>query len=236
MNAATRWQELVAENLAGQAIPGFRRQEMSITGVPSTPSGVDPASTQFLLPKAVAFTNFSAGETRPTGVLTDVAIEGPGFFEVRLPNGALAYTRDGEFKFDAQGTLVTRQGYTVLAEGGSPIQKDFNNPSIVSISSAGEISQGTDMKGKLSIVNFNDPQHLIPIGRALFTAADPRAVPFPVTDPSVQQGVVEGSNISASAEMASLIMAMRNYEANQRLMQQEDTRMERTIRDLTGPN
>lgn len=239
MNVHVRWQELIAQNLASTAVPGFKRQELALTAVPEGPQG-DQKSSQsefasLLTPTAKTFTNFEKGETKHTGSLTDVAIDGPGFFSVQLPNGTTAYTRDGEFHFDKDGMLVTKQGYPVLSDGG-PIQKDINNLATVSISPSGEVSQGSDVKGIVKLVDFERPEKLVAISDGLFAAPDPAAGLTTPVGSTLRQYFLEGSNVSASAEMARLIVAMRMFEANQRIMQQEDNRMDRTIRDLTGPN
>jgi len=235
LNANARWQELISENLSSAMIPGFKKQELSFSAieaglVPST-SG---AATQMTLPAANAATNFQQGELKYTGVNTDMAIEGPGFFEVQLPNGDTAYTRDGEFQLSAQGQLVTKQGYPVLSDGGS-IQVDLNNPAPISISVTGDVSQGTDLKGKLKVTNFNNPQLLQSIGNGCYLARDPKLQTVD-TSATLKQGYIEAANTSAVTEMAQLIAAMRSYEANQRIIQTQDDRMSRAITELGNPN
>jgi flagellar hook-basal body protein len=147
LNANSRWQEVIAENLASSSIPGFKKQDISFSSVqsglfhPGEGAGV-------VMPRASVATNFQIGALKFSGGPTDVAIEGPGFFEVQLPNGATGFTRDGEFHINAQGQLVTKQGFAVLGENG-PIQFDPGNSSPIVISATGEISQGADSKDKL---------------------------------------------------------------------------------------
>jgi flagellar basal-body rod protein FlgF len=169
-----------------------------------------------------------------TGVKTDVAIGGPGFFEVQLANGDTAYTRDGEFQINGQGQLVTKQGYTVLSDAGT-IQIDLNNPAPISISPTGDVSQGTDLKGKLRLANFNDPRLLNHIGNGYFLARNPNLQTTDTTA-TLKQGYLESANTSAVTEMANLIAAMRNYEANQRIIQVQDERMSRAISELGSPS
>src|SRR5262249_10157049 len=160
------------------------------------------------IPTTQAMTNFAQGQIRPTNVPTDVAIEGDGFFEVRLPSGQVAYTRDGEFQFSAQGQLVTKQGYLVQTDGG-PIQIDQKIPGPISIASDGTVSQGSNQLGKLKITTFNNPQLLTQIGNSYFAANNAALVSSPVTNPTVRQGYLEAGNTSPVAEMANLISAMR---------------------------
>lgn len=227
MNASARWQEVISENLASASIPGFKKQGVSFDAVQAAAIAQSP----FTLTRATATTSFRQGELRATGVKTDAAIEGPGFFEIQLSNGTTAYTRDGEFQISSQGQLVTKQGYPVLGESG-PIQLDPSNTAPISLSSTGEISQGTDLKGKLKIVNFDHPELLTSASGGYFLAINPNLQPTDVREPSLHQGFLEVANTSPVSEMANLITTMRAFEANQRVMQMQDERMGRAISEL----
>jgi flagellar basal-body rod protein FlgG len=187
------------------------------------------------MPTAEAVTNFQQGQIRPTSVPTDVAIEGDGFFQVQLPSGQSAYTRDGEFQFNAQGQLVSKQGYLVQTDGG-PIQIDQKIAGPISISPDGTVSQGSNQLGKLKITSFNDPHMLTQIGNSYFTANNPKLVATTVSNPAVRQGYLEAGNTSSITEMANLISAMRQFEANQKVVQVNDDRMSRAITELGNPN
>src|SRR6185436_20594619 len=109
LKANSQWQEAIAENLSASSIPGFKKKELFTTAIaaggPPLP-GVAPST--FVMPRSGVATNFQPGQLKHTGVNTDCAIEGPGFFEMQLPNGTTGYTRDGEFQINAQGQLVTK--------------------------------------------------------------------------------------------------------------------------------
>lgn len=191
-------------------------------------------NTPYLLPRATPSVSFTPGELRPTGGRTEVAIEGAGFFEIQLPGGGVGYTRDGQFEISAQGQLVTKQGYLVMGDGG-PIQLDRNNGAPISISARGDIVQGTDRKGRIKVVEFNDPRLLTPTAGGLFLSQNPELRPNELRDPVVRQGFLEAANTSSVAEMANLISVMRSYEANQRVIQAQDDRMSRIISELGSP-
>lgn len=239
LNATDRWQELIAENLASSSIPGFKKQELSFGAVaggslgPTDPARMDMPQS-FSLPQASPVTSFSAGQMRFTAAATDVAIEGEGFFEVQLPNGSTAFTRDGEFHISPQGQLVSKQGYPVLGDGG-PVEIDPENGEPISISAEGEVSQGADLKGKLRITEFENRNALTQVSGGLFLATDPRAGARPAIEGTVRQGWLEGANTSPVAEMANMITAMRTFEANQRAIQIQDERMSKTITELSTP-
>jgi flagellar basal-body rod protein FlgG len=166
-----------------------------------------------------------------TGVKTDLAVDGKGFFEVQLPNGATAYTRDGEFHIDSQGQIVTKEGYRVLGDSG-PIALDLNNYTEPSVSTSGEISQGIDIKGRIRLTEFGNPQLLNRLGGGYFTADNPNVNAAPSTTSTVRQGALESANTSVVMEMANLMTAMRTFEANQRMAQIHDDRIAKAINDL----
>src|SRR5580700_4624362 len=98
MNATERWQDLVADNLSSASIPGARQQEISFSAVQAGLIG--SAGDSFVIPSAGTTTNFSQGELKATGGNLDMALEGPGFFSVQMPDGSTGYTRDGEFQLN----------------------------------------------------------------------------------------------------------------------------------------
>jgi len=237
MNANARWQEVISENLASSSIPGFKRQDLSFSAVQAglMPQGAGAQKLNFVLPQAQATTSFAPGDLKYTGSKTDVAIEGSGFFEVQLANGASAYTRDGEFQINSQGQLATKQGQVVLGDGG-PIQLDRNNTAPLSISPSGEVSQGMDRKGRLRIMEFNDLRLLTPIGGGSFMATNPSVQASEVRQPAIRHGFLESANTSPVNEMGNLIGVMRSFEANQRVVQINDERMGRAISELGNPS
>ena len=240
LNANSRWQEIISQNLASSNIPGFKKQEMSFQAVQAgmlapTAAGALANSQPISLATANNHLNFSPGQLNTTGVNTHLALEGEGFFEVQMPNGTTAFTRDGEFKVNALGQLVTKQGYLVMGEEG-PIQMDPRNSVAISVSSNGTVSQGNEVRGKLHLVAFNDPKLLTEAGGGCFVAKDPNLQPLPESGTLVHQGVLEGANTSSVLEMANLISVMRAFEANQKVIQTQDERMGRAISELGNPN
>ncbi len=230
MQAMDRWQEAIAENLAAATVPGYKKQEMSFEA--AAVGRYPVAGAPVVMQKGVPATNFQPGEFRITNVLTDVAIDGKAFFEVQLPDGSSAFTRDGEFHLNSTGQLVTKEGYAVLGEGG-PVQLDLNNHTPLSISATGEISQGQDLKGRLRLTEFAKPEALHRLSGSYYTAADTEAGPTASTA-TVRQGAVEAANTSVVREMANLMVAMRTFEANQRMAQLHDDRMGRAIAELSA--
>jgi flagellar basal-body rod protein FlgF len=230
---------MISENLASGSLPGFKKSDMVLSALPAgiirTFGSALNDATRWQLPLPLAAVNFSPGQIRPTGVATDVAIEGRGFFEVQLPGGETAYTRDGEFHLNSLGQLTTKAGYLVLGDGG-PIQIDRNHPAPISISESGEVSQGQEVRARLRVVDFDRHHLLQPAGAGCFTARSDLLQPVPVEAPRLRQGALEGANVSPMMEMASLIAVMRHFEAAQKVIQAQDERMGRSIQELGNPS
>ncbi len=236
LDANSRWQDAIAENLASSSIPGYKRQSVSFSSIQAglmETSGTQAPDQHFGLPKDNSSIDFASGQLRPTGVETDVAIEGNGFFEVGLPSGSSAYTRDGEFQVNSQGALVTKQGYPVQGQGG-PIQLDPRKRGVLTITADGHITEGTTPVGQLKLTDFKNRQALTHLGGGYFQANSLSAQATDATGTNVRQGFLEGANTTPVSEMVGLLGAMRSYEANQRLIQVNDDRMGQAIRDLSG--
>jgi len=235
MNANSRWQELISDNLADSSVPGARKQDVSFSaieaGLPSGQLGLN--GERFVMPSARGVINFSQGEINPTGVTTDFAVDGPGFLQVQMPNGNTAYTRDGELHLNAQGQLVTKRGYPIAGDGG-PIQLDPNNSAPMTVSATGQVSQGGEAKGKIRVVEFKDPHDLTVMGQGYYLGAKSGPKPTDAQSTALRQGYLEGANTSPTVEMSSLITAMRMFESNQKVIQMQDDRMGRVITDLGG--
>jgi len=236
MNATERWQEMISDNLAASSIPGARKREISFSAIQAGLASQTSSATNagYVIPSANSVTNFQQGELHPSGNAMDFALEGPGLFSVRMPDGQQAYTRNGQFQLNSQGQLVTTQGFPVLGEGG-PIQFDAGSSTPITVSATGEVSQGSEQKGKLQITEFNKPGLLTALGGGLFRTDDPGLKTTNGTDTHVRQGFVESANTSPTIEMAGLITAMRMFEANQKVLQMQSDRMSREITDLGNP-
>jgi flagellar basal body rod protein FlgG len=231
MNATERWQDLVAENLSSASIPGARQQEISFSSVQAGLIG--SGGDSFVIPSAGSTTNFSQGELKATQESTDMALEGPGFFSVQMPDGSTGYTRDGEFQLNSQGRLITKQGFPVLANGGS---MTFNptNPAPISVSTDGQVSQGPDIKGKIAVTEFGNMKGVSVGSGGYYSADSDVALPKPAVATSVRQGFVEASNTAPTLAMAGLVTSMRMFETNQKVMQMQSDRMTKAITELSG--
>ena len=173
---------------------------------------------------------FTTGELTQTGERLDVAIQGDGFFEVQLPDGSRAYTRDGALKLASDGRVTTSDGL-VLQGGFQPIPAGTTS---ISISTTGEVTtQGAngDQSFRVQLVRFANPSGLESVGRNLYreTAASGTAE---IGNPgengfgALQQGYLEMSNVKVVEEMVNMIVAQRAYEVNSKAVQAADDMMQ----------
>lgn len=171
---------------------------------------------------------YTEGSYTNTGNQYDLMIEGDGFFQITMPDGTTAYTRDGSFKVDDQGRIVTADGYPLQDISAVP-----STATAVTVSSDGRVSatipgqtNAQDL-GQLQIARFINPQGLDATGRNLLieTAASGQAVASnPGVDGAgtVQQKYLETSNVQVVEEMVNMITAQRAYEFNSKAIQTSD--------------
>ncbi|MEW5818155.1 MAG: flagellar basal-body rod protein FlgG, partial [Spirochaetota bacterium] len=208
-------------------------QTSRLAGTPATEVTVVPTGIQVGHGVKVAATQrmFIQGSLQSTGNVSDVAIEGEGFFRVLLYDGTYGYTRDGSFKIDSNGQFVTSNGYKVLPEIVLP--DNFIRES-VTISQDGRISvkvAGNDNPieiGQMEIYRFVNPTGLQSVGENLFKLSNASGEPVPGRPGfdgmgKVIQKFLEMSNVSVVKEMVNMIVAQRAYELNSKAIQTSDT-------------
>lgn len=231
--------DVIANNLANLNTTGFKRdvslfeeylmpvaRENNFRPADTRPSYVRDAGTLI---------DLKPGPMQQTGNPLDVAIEGDGFLAVQTPNGE-RYTRSGSLQLNANGELVTTQGYQVLGDGG-PIQLQQQDSNIA-ISSEGTVSVRSGgvanvsiIRGKLRIVNFPQEQRLEKDGENLFvTPAD--MAPADAPKAYVLQGAIEKSNVESVVEMTRMIDVSRSYNMVATLLKNEGDLHKTAIQQL----
>ncbi len=166
------------------------------------------------------FTDFGQGALKITGNPLDVAIEGHGFFEVQTPSG-VKLTRNGAFKINAQGELVTSDGYPVLRAGNSnPSNRIIHLTSgNLTIGYSGDIFENDNPLGKLAVVNVKDTDALQKVGNSLYTLKpNYKETPHQANNFKIHQGYLEMSNVNIVNEMTKMIEATRTFQANRNAM------------------
>lgn len=177
-------------------------------------------------------TVFSPGILENTGRALDLALMGDAFFTLQTPQG-VRYTRDGSFGLDANGFLVSSDGYFVLNTEGLPIQLRTDN---VTVDQDGGLwrSDGEErtFAGRLGLAVFaaDDMQSLEKRGHNLFEAVG--AAPAMQGAGQVRQGILEGANLDTIREMIDMLSVMRTYEANQKALQAHDEILGKSVNDV----
>jgi flagellar basal-body rod protein FlgF len=169
--------------------------------------------------------DMAPGAIVQTGNPLDVALEGEGFFVVETPAGE-RWTRSGAFQINSSGMLVDIAGNPVMGEGG-PITFDPTETDI-SIAADGTVMTQNGSKGRLRIVEFDDPRVLTREGNNLFSGGDPLAN----ADTRAAQGAIERSNVSGVTQMAEMIRVNRSYQSLASMMQRQDELRTAAIRRL----
>jgi flagellar basal-body rod protein FlgG len=237
--------DVISNNLANTSTNGFKRsravfedllyqtlrqpgaQSSQQTTVPSglqLGTGVRPIATE---------RNYTQGNLNQTNNALDIAINGPGFLQIQMPDGTLAYTRDGSFQKDAQGQVVTSSGFPL-----SPALTIPADAVSVTIARDGVVSvlQGTSTAptqiGTIQLASFINPGGLQSSGENLFVETASSGTPTPNTPGTngtglLNQGYVETSNVNVAEELVNMIQAQRAYEINARAITTSDQMLQK---------
>jgi len=233
--------DAIANNLANVNTTGFKRSRVNFqdllyetikpAGSETTAGTTIPEGIQIghgVRPSAVSKI-FSSGSAIQTGNPLDLMIEGDGFFQIELPDGTTAYTRDGAFKINEEGTVMTVDGYPLTPAITIPTETE-----LITIGADGTVSarvpgDNTPQNiGTLELARFSNPAGLdARLGRNLFLETQASGAPN-VGQPgldglgTIAQGFLENSNVQVVEEVIQMIIAQRAYEANSRVIQASD--------------
>jgi len=235
----------ISNNLANVGTNGYKRshavfedliyQNLRQAGANSTEQTTLPTGLQVGLgvrPVATARI-YTQGNLQQTSNNLDLAIKGDGFFQIQMPDGTTAYTRDGSFQLNANGQMVTNNGYTVLPGITIPANAQtltIGNDGTVSVTLPGQAA--TQTVGQIQMANFVNPAGLDPKGQNLFTETAASGTPntgAPSNNGmgSIQQGYVETSNVNVVEELVQMIQTQRAYELNSKAVQTSDQMLQK---------
>lgn len=216
--AVSRFQALdvVSNNLANSNTVGFKRDVVSFEAALQR-VGVDPDSTLNQIRLRETVTDQSSGAIKATGNSLDLAIDGPGFFQVETANGTF-YTRQGTLSRDGQNRLVTSAGDPVLGEGG-PITVTGDD---IRIDADGTIMADGVSAGKIALFAFEAGTPLEKRGLGLFSP--PAGIdPQRIDNPRMIQGSLEMSNVNVLQEMVRMVECQREFETFQKMIKTYNT-------------
>jgi flagellar basal-body rod protein FlgG len=249
MQAQEEQIQVISNNLANASTPGFKVSRAHFqdllyvderqAGTQSSQSSFVPTGSEVGLGTKTASVDqvFTEGELDNTGNPLDVAVQGSGFFQVSMPDGSIDYTRDGSFRTDQNGRLVTLDGYQVMP--GINIPQNAQNitigPDGTVSAQIGSQTQPTQV-GQLQLINFLNPGGLQPVGQNLYKQSQASGAPQTGIAGqngfgSIAQGFLEMPNESTVQELVGLISAQRAYEASSKAVTVAD-QMQNTANGL----
>jgi flagellar basal-body rod protein FlgF len=217
--------EMAAHNIANVNTTGFKSTGLLFDDYLTRTS--DPKFSYHMPLDVGTYHDATNGKLVSTDNPLDLAISGPGFFGVQTPQGA-QYTRAGSFQLDADGNLVTPDGFPVLSGGGQPVTIPPGTQQI-SVGNDGTISTENGTIGRLQLVHFQDEQKLQPTYGGLYSTTE---TPEVDNASALYQGMVESSNVKPVIEMTRVIDISRSYQRISGLIEAEHQRIRDSIRQL----
>lgn len=239
LDAQQKRMAVISNNLANVSTTGFKRDSVAFEDLlyQTQRQAGGASSEQTNLPTGLSIgtgsrvsataKQFTQGNLTPTGNALDVAINGRGFFEVLLPDGTSAYSRDGSFKTSPEGELVTNEGYPIVPGIQVP-----EGAETITIATDGTISAKVDGQdevqiGQLTLTDFTNPAGLQALGENLYgetIASGPPRGGTPGTNGigRLVQGSLEASNVNMAEELVAMIEAQRAYETSAKAISTAD--------------
>jgi flagellar basal-body rod protein FlgG len=216
LSTSTRRLEIVSNNVANAVTPGFKRQ-LNFSHIIASASGAE--ADQRVLARA----DTAQGKISPSANPLDLAISGPGFFQLSA-NGEIFYTRQGQFLKAEDGALVTPLGHRLQQAGGGDIVVQAND---IEITADGTILEDGRPTARIALYEPADQAELRSAGGSLFGfgGADAQEV----AGPQIRQGALETSNVALGDEMVAMMAALRQAESGARLVQVYDDLLGRAI-------
>jgi flagellar basal body rod protein FlgG len=232
--AYEQWQQSISQNLAYTGVVGYRRDQATFSGLMAEIANLNDGrkvtqSVKGVMPQCSANLDVTPSPMRNTGVQTDFAVDGPGFFRVTRANGTKAYSRSGEFRLNQDRVLVTQKGDVVDGENG-PVQFQQQGGEIF-INSTGMIVQGTQQIGRIGVFKFDDASKLRRAGDSMLVPSVGQN-PIPVENASVLHMVLEESNVRPMKEAIDMVMVSRFYEASRKVIDASDENAGKAIQYL----
>ena len=218
--ALRRRMDVVANNIANMNTPAFKADKSLFRQVMTRQND---NYNEFYVANQGTFIDFAEGVFTPTANQFDVALGDEGFLVVETPQG-VRYTRSGRMQLNAERQLVTASGDLIQGTAG-PIVIPQNAPEIL-INQDGSITADGQNIATLQVVRFEDPMALRKTINNMFTTDQE---PIVVENPSVRQGMLEGSNVQAIAEVTEMMSILRTYQSIGRVEKLEDDRINKMI-------
>ncbi len=245
MSAQQRNVDAISNNLANVNTTAFKRgraefqdllyQTVRAPGTQSAAGITIPSGLQFGVGVGLVGISsfFGQGSLTQTGNPMDLAIEGDGFFQILVPSGEIAYTRDGSFQLNQDGQFVTSDGFALEPEITIPDDAIAITVGIDGIVTISLNDLTTAEVGQIELARFINPSGLFALGRNSFSETEASGPPL-LSNPSeagagnLRQAFIEGSNVEVVQEIVNLIIAQRAFELNANVLRSSDEMMQTT--------
>ncbi len=238
--------DVISNNLANVSTNGFKRQRpifedlvyqtMRQAGAQATQQNQIPSGMQLGTGARPVSTEriHIQGNLQQTGNSLDLAVNGNGFFQVQLSDGTLAYTRDGSFQVNSEGTVVTANGDVLQPQVTIPtdaVSVTVGKDGTITVTQPGNT---TSTQGPVQLTNFINPAGLQSIGDNMYLETVASGTPNTANPGlnglgTIQQGFVETSNVNVVEELINMITAQRAYEINSKAIQASDQMLQRLV-------
>lgn len=215
---------VTANNIANLDTVGFKRQAMLFGEHLSKLKTGGEAS--YVMDKG-SVSDFSSGPLTTTGAPLDLAIEGEGYFTIETQVGA-RYGRAGQFKLNADNEIVTREGYSLLNDGGERIALPAGVQEIKFAKDGAVLADGQQV-ARIQIVRFENPHGPTHTAEGLFKTVDE---PLPAEGSALLQGALEKSNVNPVRELVNMLEIQRDYQGAHRMIKSEHDRLTKAIQEL----
>ncbi len=220
MESAQTQLDAISNNMANESTPGYQSEIIGFHDLLYTTDDADPSNAIIGAGSAASTLGYSQtqGSLQKTGNPLDLAIDGPGYFEVRQTNGTIGLTRNGSFQLNAAGQITNSLGMELVPPVTLP---KGTQASQVAIAANGTITVNSRQVGKIQLVDVAAPDKLLPQGNSVYSATAATGPIRNATGATMQQGYLEQSNVNMDTEISTMETAQQAYNLGSKALQME---------------
>ena len=220
MEAAQSQLDAISNNIANEDTPGYQSEVVGFHDLLYTTDDDDPSNAIVGAGSATDTLGFNQtqGSLQQTGNPLDLALNGPGYFQVRQPNGTTGLTRNGTLELNSRGQITTSLGMELVPPITVP---KGTQPSQVSVASDGTVAVSGQKIGQVSVVQVTSPDKLLPQGGSVYATTASSGPAQKAKGVSVQQGYLEQSNVDLDTEISNMETAEQSYDMGSRAVQMQ---------------
>ncbi len=220
MESAQTQLDSISNNLANENTPGYQSEIVGFHDLLYSTDDADPSNAIVGAGSAASTLGYSQtqGSLQKTGNPLDLAIDGPGYFEVRQANGTIGLTRGGAFQLNAAGQITNSLGMELVPPVTLP---KGTQASQVTVAANGTLSVNNRTVGKIQLVDVTAPDKLLPQGNSVYSATAASGPIRNATGATLQQGYLEQSNVNTNVEITDMVTAQQSYNLGSKALQME---------------